>query len=225
MKYPDALDITNWMVKALQPTCVRCEPAGSMRRRRVEVHDIEIVAIPDLTPPRVQFGQRKIFKTRLDEVLNQLFEEKFIGLELNGDKQKKLNVYRPGDWNPVIQIDLFLCTPPSQWGVLFAIRTGPAKPENNFSRWIVTQRWKGGCLPDGYFVKHNVVWVESEIHEEDVPDNPVKAVKVMTATNHIPMPEEMDFLNFLELGWIEPGNRMVRHWVRGTLSTERGVRA
>ncbi len=220
MKYPDALAIGQWMVEKLRPACERIEIAGSVRRRKREVKDIEIVAVPDLHPPRPVFGQRKIFKTRLDEVLNCLFEEKHIGLEMNGDKYKKLNVYRPGDWNPAIQIDLFLVTPPSQWGVTYAIRTGPAALENNFSKWIVTQRHKGGCLPDGYFVKHNVVWIESQISEEGVPRDPAKAVTVMTDSNYLPMPEEMDFLNFLGLGWLEPGNRFVKRFVQRALSTQ-----
>ncbi len=213
MKLTHANAIACWLVDQLRPACGRIEIAGSVRRKKPEVKDIEIVAMPDLTPPRVEFGQKKIFRTQLDAVLNQLFEDKHIGFEMSGDKFKKLNLYRPGDWNPLIQVDLFLCTPPSQWGVLYTIRTGPAALENNFSKWVVTQKHKGGGLPDGHFVKHNVVWIESQIGEEDVPRDPVKAAKVMNDQNHVPMPEEIDFLNFLGLGWIDPDKRLVKRFV------------
>lgn len=87
-----------------------------------------------------------------------------------------------------IKLDLFMVLPPAQWGVIFAIRTGPAE----FSRWIVTSR-PTGALPAGYRVKDGGVrrnsWEEGFI---------------------ISMPEEIDFLDFLGLGWIEPGDRFAK---------------
>jgi hypothetical protein len=58
-----------------------------------------------------------------------------------------------------------------------------------------------------------MVWVESEIDKREVPDNQDKALKLLTPVNHLSMPEEVDFLNFLELGWIEPGERRAK-WAR-----------
>ena len=71
----------------------------------------------------------------------------------------------------------------------------------------------GGCLPVGYFVKHQVVWIKSEIGKYDVPENQDKAIALLTETNHLSMPEEIDFLKFLELGWIEPKDRVAR-WTK-----------
>lgn len=82
-----------------------------------------------------------------------------------------------------INLDLFLVLQPAQqWGVLFAIRTGPAE----FSHWLVTPRKDGGALPSNCRVKDGAVWEGSAI---------------------VPMPEESDFFDFLGLGWIEPGQR------------------
>ncbi len=89
--------------------------------------------------------------------------------------------------------DLFIVLPPAQWGVIFTIRTGPA----DFSKWIVSQRTHGGALPSFAQVQDGTVIVRGEA---------------------LPMPEEIDFLNFLELGWIEPRDRhcgLQRHFTGG----------
>jgi len=89
-----------------------------------------------------------------------------------------------------INLDLFLVLQPAQqWGVLFAIRTGPA----DFSKWLVTPRKDGGALPSYCCVQDGVVRNGDTI---------------------MPMPEESDFFDFLGLGWIEPGQRQAG-WSRG----------
>ncbi|MHC4604512.1 MAG: nucleotidyltransferase family protein [Planctomycetota bacterium] len=84
-----------------------------------------------------------------------------------------------------IKLDLFIVTPPASWGVIFTIRTGPPK----FSQWVVTQRDKGGALPSHASVKNGAVWVGEE---------------------KLPMFEEIDFLDFIGLGWVEPSGRYPR---------------
>jgi DNA polymerase/3'-5' exonuclease PolX len=95
----------------------------------------------------------------------------------DGDRYKKLVLMSD------ISCDLFIVLPPNQWGVMFVIRTGPA----DFSHRIVTIRKHGGNLPSNCRVKNGCVLD---------PQNKI-----------IPMPEEIDFLNFLGLGWIEPRER------------------
>jgi hypothetical protein len=70
------------------------------------------------------------------------------------------------------------------------IRTGPAE----FSHWIVTPRMRGGGLPNGYCVVDG---------------------RVVSNNNHdyIPCAEEIDFLRFCRLAWIEPSQRRPM-WMR-----------
>lgn len=75
--------------------------------------------------------------------------------------------------------------PPAQWGLIMAIRTGP----KDFSRWIVTQRYKGGALPSDCRVNKGAVWHGDRMIE---------------------MPEEIQFLQFLGLGWVEPEERVAK---------------
>jgi hypothetical protein len=78
------------------------------------------------------------------------------------------------------------------------IRTGPGNDDDNFSRFCVTQRHQGGALPDGYRVRHLAVWSADQL---DARFEPHKGESPME------MPEELDFLKFLGLGWIEPAAR------------------
>lgn len=209
MQHDVALKVTEALVDHLRPACARIEIAGSIRRLKPEVKDIEIICIPDLAPvkrPMLEFGKPvpRLFETQLDQLLDTMATDGAILRLKDGPRFKKLNLKYAG-----IVVDLFLNIAPSEWGVQKVIRTGP----EDFSHWVVTQKKRGGALPNGYFVKHQVVWIESEIGKYDVPEDPNKALAVLTDSNHLSMPEEMDFLNFLNLGWIEPAERKAR-WTK-----------
>ena len=83
-----------------------------------------------------------------------------------------------------INIDLFIVRPET-WAVQFVIRTGPA----DFSHWIVTPRKHGGALPSDCRVKDGQIWRHGE---------------------PIPFREEIEFLDFLGLGWVNPEARQAR---------------
>lgn len=209
MNHSEALNVAQALVGYFQPGCTRIEIAGSVWRGKPDVKDIEIVCIPDLAPPekpRLEFGKPMppTHKTKLDELVHRMLQVGDIRVEANGDRYKRLYLKYAG-----IKCDLFIVIPPSEWGVQMVIRTGPS----DFSHWIVTNRKFGGALPDGYFVKHGVVWLADEMNKQDVPDDQNKALKLLTSANHLSMPEEVDFLNFLGLGWIEPRER-VAQWKR-----------
>jgi DNA polymerase/3'-5' exonuclease PolX len=186
MEYDKVLPLAEKLVALLAPGCKRIEIAGGLRRQKSDPHDIEIVAIPDLRSPRPIFGC-PAYPTILDAILASLMrgdEDDFlIHLSLNGPKFKQFAISQDSGQNWLIKVDLFLCTPPSDWGVLYLIRTGPAQ----FSHWIVTKKYQGGGLPNGYRVSDN---------------------RILSDTNeYIPCPEEIDFLRFCHLNWIEPSLR------------------
>jgi DNA polymerase/3'-5' exonuclease PolX len=186
MDYYNALSIAETLVDLLAPACKRIEIAGSIRRQKPDPNDIEIVAIPDLRAPRLAFGF-PIYSTMLDAILGAIErgdEEKLrIHFSLNGPKFKQFAITQNGGQSWPIKVDLFLVTPPADWGVLYLIRTGPAE----FSHWIVTQKWQGGGLPNGYRVQ----------------DGRVLSYK----GDYIPCAEEIDFLRFCGMDWIAPSIR------------------
>lgn len=128
------------IIKALYPYCERIEVAGSLRRKRSMIGDIEIVAIPKY--------QRNLFggiepdaDTELDKFLNsRLREDDFIK---NGRKYKQ---FKYGQ----LQVDLFLAVP-ENWGNILTIRTG----SGDFSAWLVSQM---GGMPTGMRQEKGFLW-------------------------------------------------------------------
>ncbi|MCC6867116.1 MAG: hypothetical protein IT280_13250 [Ignavibacteria bacterium] len=86
----------------LAPVCIRIEIAGSIRRKRPESKDIELVCIPD--------------KYRLEQLLNNMKAHSKIFFVKNG------KLYKQFKWSGQI-VDLFICQP-ENWGWIYFIRTG-----------------------------------------------------------------------------------------------------
>ena len=101
MKASDAQDIAERIVTALAPACERIEIAGSLRRRRPDVHDIDLVLIP---------------RDRIKLLLGIM--------ELYGRKPEKLGEHylMLKSFNGM-QVDLYLAKPET-WATLLLIRTG-----------------------------------------------------------------------------------------------------
>ena len=151
LRLPLAQALAGKVTAALEPGCLRCEVAGSIRRAKAEVGDIEIVCIP--RPIVDLFGDP--IGSLLDRILATLAEE---GRLIRGDKngQKYKTFFIPSV--PGLKLDLFITTPEC-WGVNFTIRTGPAE----FSQQIVTQKNKGGLLPSDLNVAGARVWRGAEV--------------------------------------------------------------
>lgn len=184
-----ALAIAERLIEAMRPHCERIEIAGSLRREKAEVRDIEIVAIP-----------------RTVEVLSNvnLFEEVYATRNalnfwaLTFQLDPWLRWIKPGTkeilpWSPKldakylrglvtpvghesIKLDLFQCRAES-WGIIHLIRTGSAE----FSEAVVTHaRNIGRPMAGG-------------ILTQDGQD--------------IPTPEEQDVFDTLGLRYVEPRHR------------------
>ena len=141
----------------------------------------------------MEFGKPipKVYKTRLDAMIDEMEQAGDCIIRAGGEKYKKLWMLQEN-----IQVDLFLVTPPAQWGVQSVIRTGPS----DFSHWMVTRKSKGGALPDEYIVADGAVGKRAR---------PLGFAYDIRA-GVIPMPEEIDFFNLCGLEWIEPSQRVAR---------------
>lgn len=166
--------IAEQLIEDLSPYCEHIEIAGSIRREKPDVGDIELVAIPIMLPTYDMFRQQNGQHSLLDD--RQLLGH-FGKIVKAGQKFVQLELWQG------INLDLFIVTPPARWGVIYTIRTGPA----DFSHWLVTPRAKGGALHTGYRVADGSVY--SQRGQE------------------LPFDDELDFLDWIGLGWIEPKNR------------------
>lgn len=152
MTWERAKVLAERIAATLRPGCERVEIAGSIRRLKADVGDIEIVAIPK----RAGFFE----ESALDPILQSIVDDGRFARIKNGDKYKQFLLPKSG-----CKLDLFLCEPET-WGVIFTLRTGPA----DFSQRLVTQRCKGGLLPSDLRVQDGRVR-----RRMDVLDTPEEA--------------------------------------------------
>jgi len=137
MRLSEAKAIAEKYLRLLKPYCSRIEIAGSIRREKPEVKDIEIVAIP---------GDIKSFANEVNKL------EKVKG-EPTG--KYTMRVLPEG-----IKLDLFIANK-RNWGLIFAIRTGSA----DFSHNVLATGWvkKGYHSVNGMLIKDGK---EVEVREE-----------------------------------------------------------
>ena len=177
MNYRDAYLLAHSIQDIVGPWCIRCEIGGSIRRGKANVKDIEIICQPDYEVHPVDlFGNTDVHYPIYD-YLNKLFQAKTQARYLKGQSRYRQYALPQG-----INLDLFIVIPPAQWGVVFALRTGP----RDFNKWLVTPRRSGGRMPSNAIMKTAGIYMDRQL---------------------ISMPHEIDFLNFLGVGFIEPKDR------------------
>lgn len=198
----EALPIAREFAALIEPSCHRVEIAGSIRRRAATVGDIEIVAVPVITAERELdlFGEEATVHTTdcLTALLDSMLADGTVSKRLDrngrpayGPKLKRLE-FRG------VSIDLFATTAP-QWGLILAIRTGPAAYAHQF----VTPRgqkvhcgfddsgkpiYRMGRLPEHLRVQDG--WLTSRVSGKRFETH-----------------EEIDFFNLARLTYAEPWER------------------
>lgn len=144
----------------LLPYCERLEIAGSIRRKKPMVGDIEMVAIPKFETWGHDLLGNPTLHNALEEEVSYKFRNNGLVFTKSGPRYKQIQLQEG------INLDLFIVLPPAQWGVIFLLRTGPEV----FSKMAVTQRNKGGHLPSYCLVKDGQVFRYGELFptpEED----------------------------------------------------------
>lgn len=156
MPLAQAKGVAEWVVHRLADSVVRCEIAGSVRRGKADVGDIELVCIPRFQETDVNlFG-----KTQQASLLDARILLTGWPIMKGGDKYKQIMVLER------YTVDLFIQPDPATWGVNFALRTGSA----DFARWLVTPRAKGGALPFGMYVQAARLWQAGSVLPLETPE-------------------------------------------------------
>lgn len=176
------------LVNQMHGCCERIEIAGSIRRRKPEVTDIEIVCIPrweNLPDPTDLFGERTIHTNLLHQ---WALSSGIRWIHKNDGQVHDATIKNDGKmWKGLLpcgaQLDLFLTTPKS-WGVIFLIRTGSAE----FSQAVVTHAKYHG--------------------------KPVKNGRLTMSGVPVETPEEEDVFRLLGLEYVEPSKRIDNFAVR-----------
>lgn len=136
------------LVELLRPACEEIRVAGSIRRQKEEVKDVELVALPLFEPAPSLFGDMAGEKlSALEGRIATLLEEGRVffdpKLRRNGEKYKRLVYYwQHGGVKTAFKVDLFIADS-QNFGNTLAIRTG----DSDFSKALVTLRKYGGLMP------------------------------------------------------------------------------
>ena len=142
--YSEAKKIADSIVELLRPHCDRIEIAGSIRRKKSIVGDIEIVAIP-------KPYDTGLFESGIATVVNRWKKVK-------GDLPCK---YTQRILPEGIKLDLFFAEP-GNFGLIYAIRTGSAE----YSHKVLATGWvKKGYKSEGGYLYND--GRQREIPEEE----------------------------------------------------------
>jgi DNA polymerase/3'-5' exonuclease PolX len=139
MKYEDALNIANKYVEILKPYCDKIMIAGSIRRKKSFVDDIEICCIPKSKMVPVGLFEELQRDPGFVDLINSMLRAKGNG----GGKYTRL-ILKEG-----ISLDLFM-TSQEQFGVIFMIRTGSAEYSKRMVTEIKPKFWVEGGYLWGY---------------------------------------------------------------------------
>jgi len=137
--YEEATPIVEKYLELFRPKCERIEPAGSYRREKKFINDIELLCIPSTI--QIEDGLFGFKEERSPEFIKLV--DSFVRVKGNGGG-KYTQLILPED----IHLDLFMTTK-DQWGIIFMIRTGSAA----FSQRMVTE-----CKNNGYYVEDGFLW-------------------------------------------------------------------
>lgn len=169
---------------------------GSMRRQKPTVGDIEFLIFPKYGPPpegsAVQLGMFQGHPdVNLFEAQLELFTE-FSGLhpgDKNGPKLKNFTYEVLTGDQPVIPVEVFICEDPDSWGLLLALRTGPA----DLTEWLAKRAKK----------LKGITWKDAHLWDGD--------------GNMIPTPTEASFFNALQLPTLQPQRRTLENYQKAAM--------
>jgi DNA polymerase/3'-5' exonuclease PolX len=179
--YSDALRLAEEFRSLISPWCVRTQIVGSLRRKRATVKDIELLVEPRieevadgmfgdtkrvnlLRPFMLELKESGIVRDRLGKDGKAAFGDRFMRMIWKG-----------------VAVDLFVCFPPAQYGVLEIIRTGSAE----FSKKLMTPK-PHGFMPLGMRIEDG---------------------QLLECGQPVSTPDERAVFEALDLAFIRPENR------------------
>jgi DNA polymerase/3'-5' exonuclease PolX len=175
----EARSIADTLQSKLKPYCKpgKCTAAGSVRRERPDVGDIELVCLPRFGPVK---KNGELFPVSRNLVIHYLQKQyrQYHGIQpVKGGPRYHQFLYGS------TQIDLFMPLE-SQWGRILALRTGPAELSKKMAlRWV--QLGYEGV--DGELLEHPF----NGLYSKSIPE----------------FPTEQSFFDFLGWEYTEPKYR------------------
>lgn len=199
MKLHIAKSIATNILIFLQPHCSIINIAGSIRREKAEVKDIEIVALPMYTETKDLFNTvttKERYKsfviaaTRIGKIIKGNPQGRYMQIEVNCGTAGNIN------------LDLFMPAEEDYYRQL-AIRTGSAE----YAHKVIAKAWikKGWCGSDKGFIPQS----ECNSYIETATNKRIWKCKVDNPTKPPHWKSEEEFFNWLGVPFTEPKNRNI----------------
>lgn len=160
--WANAAPIATEIARALKPACERICIAGSLRRGKATVGDVEIVYVPKFEERNVDLFFTK-FYSLTDDVIARLMaagtlakRKNVNGSEVYGQRNKLM--LHPASGIPV---DLFATTAEA-WFNYLVCRTGPAEQNTLIAMKAQARGWKWHPYKEGFTRDGLLEWVGSE---------------------------------------------------------------
>ena len=152
MDLAQAQGIADGLIEALAPACEWIGVAGSIRRRKPNPKDVEIVYVPRLETRQVDLFGTTEQVPLTDQVVAWLVKAEILAwdeeIKRRGPRYKRLIHVETG-----AVVELFAARA-DNLGLILALRTGPGE----FNRILVTARRYGGAMPAGMRMRDGFLW-------------------------------------------------------------------
>jgi len=196
--------IAERLLAALAPACDRMQVAGSIRRRKSMVKDIELVAVPRWRLVPVEGVTQSMFQppqmqrvSLLREAIEREVGDRLMVIKPNTseiipwvlkDDSRYVRLYLP---KQALKVDLFVCTPET-WGMNYMIRTGSGVgpsgiPSDGFAPRMLA-RWKEVAGAGAHSMESRL-YRPAARQPEDTP-------------------EERDVFRLCRVAWVPPEERI-----------------
>lgn len=186
------------LVEELKPHCERIIIAGSVRRGKAVVHDLEIIALPKDTTVQDLFGAHvDVGLTSLDNALNQIKDIEWT-FKSGGKKLKHLIHTNSG-----LVCDLNIVTDRRAWGSWVVVRTGPY----TFSRHVMKRaRDSNMFFADGFLLHQHMPYSLEK-------PNKGRCKQGITCPLIVPLHHESDVFETLKIPYLTPEQREEKYGV------------
>jgi len=165
-RFPNAvgMSVARELCAALRPACERLIVAGSLRRRRPTIGDVEVLYIPKLEwcrDPGDFFASGQV--NRADQVLDDLERRGILARRQNVNGSQ---IYGPNNKLMIhlatgLPVDLFAATEANWWNYLVC-RTGPAESNIRIAAAAKARGWHWNPYGPGFTRRGEVAAMRSE---------------------------------------------------------------
>lgn len=190
-----AKDIALAIYKQLEPHCLKIDIAGSVRREKPEVKDIEIVCQPRLIEIKDLFDNTSETKRSGTFILNVAN----LGQVLKGDIRtgRYVQILLPEQ----INLDLFIPMPAAYY-LQFVVRTGSA----DYSHKVIANAWR----KLGWVGTEDGLRLEKDCYKKDIGGGKNKWICVNEKPELPPVwQSEEELFEWLKVPFVHPSKRYV----------------